>query len=102
MTYTFRWLMCTFLLAGCAKEAPAPTYITAETPELPRECFVREVAPMQEPKLKADQDATDVDAVRDREAWKRALRAERSYRSTCGHRLDALFPDAKRVGKPTS
>lgn len=104
MTYTSR-AMYTFtflLLAGCAKEpAPEPIYLTSEIPDLPRECFTREIAPMPEPKLKAGQDATDIDAVRDREQWKKVFRAERAYRSTCGQRLDVLFPSKER-SKPTS
>jgi len=100
MTYTFRALMCTFLLAGCAKEAPAPVYVTGEVPELPRECFVREIAPVPEPKLNPNQDATDLDAVKDREAWKRAFRTEKSFRSTCGARLEKLFGQERP--KPTS
>ncbi len=94
--------MCTFvLLAGCAKEpAPEPVYLAAETPTLPRECFTREVSPLPEPKL-PNRDATDIDAVRDREQWKKVYRTEKAYRSTCGQRLDVLFPSKER-GRPTS
>ncbi len=91
--------MCT-LVAGCAKEVPAPVYLTAETPQLPEQCFPDQVPSPKEPKLKAGQDATDIDAVRDRESWKRALRTEASHRATCAQRLDVLFP--KERGKPTS
>ncbi len=102
MTYTSR-AMYTFtclLLGACAKEAPAPVYLTAEIPVLPEQCFPDQVPAPREPKLKAGQDATDIDAVRDRESWKRALRTEASHRATCASRLNVLFP--KERGKPTS
>ena len=102
MTYTYTFSLCTFLLlAGCASTTPAPVYVTGVTPELPKECFPREVAAPKEPKLAANQDATDIDAVRDREQWKRAYRTVNSYRATCGQRLDVLFPQSEK-GKPTS
>ncbi len=103
MTYTSRAAMYTFtclLLGACAHEAPAPVYLTAEQPTLPEQCFPDQVPPPKEPQLKVGQDATDIDAVRDREQWKRALRAERSHRATCAMRLDILYP-RERV-KPTS
>ncbi len=92
--------MCT-LVAGCAKEVPAPVYLTAEIPVLPEQCFPDQVPSPKEPKLRAGQDATDIDAVRDREQWKRALRTEAAHRATCARRLDVLFPSKER-GKPTS
>lgn len=96
--YTFTFL----LLAGCAKEPPLePIYLAAEVPDLPRECFPAQMPPAKEPKLQANQDATDIDAVRDRETWKKVYRTEKAYRSTCGQRLDVLFPSKER-GKPTT
>ena len=35
-------VMCT-LVAGCAKEVPAPVYLTAEQPTLPEQCFPDQV-----------------------------------------------------------
>ncbi len=103
MTYTRAAMYtCTFLLlAGCAKEVPAPVYLTAEIPALPEQCFPDQVPPPKEPRLKAGQDATDIDAVRDRESWKKAYRTEKAYRSICGSKLDVLFGSKER-GKPTS
>lgn len=102
-TYTSR-AMYTFtclLLAGCAKEPPAPVYLTAEIPDLPRHCFPDQVPPDKEPKLNPSQDATDVDAVRDRGQWKAAYRTEKALRATCAKELNELFPSKER-GKPTS
>ena len=102
MTYAFRAMYtCTFLLlAGCAQNETPPVYLTAEVPVLPEQCFPDQIPAPKEPKLNPAQDATDVDAVRDREAWKRAFRTERSHRIVCAQRLDVLFP--KERGKPTS
>lgn len=101
MTRLISTLAVCFVFAGCVKNSQPPVYITSEAPELPEQCFPQQVPAIPEPKLKPNQDATDIDAVRDREAWKRAYRVEKSYRSTCAQRLNVLFP-SKEKSKPTS
>lgn len=80
------------LLGGCAPTPPDPVYITTPLPAPPDDC----VSPSTpEPKLNAKQDATDLDAVKDRIALKQAYRAERNLRRSCGDQLKVLLADTK-------
>ena len=88
------------LLPSCAAMQDMALAVGDEQPALPEHCFPNEVLPPKEPKLE-DRDNTDIDAVRDREAWKRAYRTEKANRATCAARLRVLFPD-REVSKPTS
>jgi hypothetical protein len=100
MTYTFRALMCTFLLAGCAQETVTQTvYLKPDLPDIPQHCDLAQKPTPSEPRLK-DGDATDVDAARDRVALKQAYRATKAYRSACYDELRAVLP--KDSKKPTS
>jgi hypothetical protein len=74
------------LLTACAKEPPV--YIPADLPDPPREC----IAPaIPEPKLQEGQDATDLDAAKDRVRLKNALRAETNLRRSCAAQLKVLL-----------
>lgn len=76
------------LLTGCAKE-PVPVFITTQLPDPPPAC----VSPSTpEPKLNDKQDASDLDAVKDRGKLKTAFRTERNLRKTCGEQLKVLLP----------
>jgi hypothetical protein len=99
--FTFRHVnvyMFACLMAGCVKEPP-PTYITSELPEIPEHCQIATKPTPPEPKL-AVKDHTDIDAVKDREAWKRSLRVANAYRVACHEELKAVL--GKRSSKPTS
>lgn len=88
------------LLAACSKEPPPPETAVARAEAesqtvLPCECSTLCRPPQAEPPpLVADLPdwVSDRAAVRDREAWKTALRAERGHREACSARLEVLFP----------
>jgi hypothetical protein len=88
------------ILSACAKDAPPPLFITSDPPQLPDTCDTSKVPSPKEPRL-PDQDITDVIALKDREAWKKNARVERSHRQSCSEQLKALFPSKERE-KPTS
>lgn len=93
------------LLAACSREPPPETAVAQGEAEsrtvLPCECSVIcRPPPTEPPPLAADLPdwVSDRAAIRDREAWKTALRAERGHREACSARLDVLFP--KKEAKP--
>lgn len=91
-------------LSACAemKSAVEPIYITSPPPEIPSHCDVAQKPSLAEPKLKPNQDATDIDAAKDREAWKKAFRTEKSYRKACSNELKVLLPQQRDASRPTS
>lgn len=81
-------LVAALLLVGCGKNEP-PIFITSQLPAIPGECIAPSTA---EPKVRAGDDATDLDAVKDRNRLKYAFRNERDLRKTCGDELKVLLP----------
>lgn len=80
------------LLGGCTPAPPDPVYITTPLPAPPEDCVS---PPAPEPKLNTKQDATDLDAVKDRIALKQAYRFERNKRRSCGDQLKVLLAAEK-------
>lgn len=92
----------TLLLGACGQGKDPPLYLTSGPIPIPDHCDPARTPPMQEPKLDPKQDATDIEAVKDRERWKQAFRTEKAYRATCNRQLKALTGDKRAASKPTS
>ncbi len=87
-------------LVACSKEPPSPEAAVARAEAegqtvLPCPCSVTCLPPPAEPPpLVADLPdwVSDRAAIREREMWKEAFRAERGNREACSARLEILFP----------
>lgn len=94
-------LLAGLLMAGCAK-GEAPIFLATELPAIPEHCDTERRPSPHEPKL-PDADVTDIGAVRDRTAFKKALRTSNSYRAACFEQLKAVLPSKESAQvKPTS